>query len=376
MAGKNPFSPSFGAPPPVIAGRGDVLEAVGDALDTGPSHPDCTTLFIGVRGAGKTVMLNAVEDLARARGWLTVSDDGAPSGLVGRLARAAARLLQEIEGDSGRRISSVTAAGFGVTLEPIGASNAVEAGAAEELRGVLSILGEALADQGTGLLITLDELLSADPEEVRQFGSVMQHVCRREQRPVAFVGAALPQFEEVLESGDAATFLQRCSRYDIGRLDPPATRLALSKPIEDRGASIDPEALDRAARATSGYAFMVQLVGFHSWASAADPLSRITPQDVTAGITEAQARMARLVLGPTWRGLSEMDRRFLLEMAHDDGESLLADVAARLGVDTNYAGVYRRRLLRAGMIVATGKGRIDLAHHAARDWLRRKATDQ
>ena len=65
-----------------------------------------------------------------------------------------------------------------------------------------------------------------------------------------------------------------------------------------------------------------------------------------------------------------MDGRFLLVMAQDDGESRLAEVAGRLGVDTNYAGGYRHRLIRAGMIISTGRGRIDLAHHAAREWLR------
>ena len=70
-----------------------------------------------------------------------------------------------------------------------------------------------------------------------------------------------------------------------------------------------------------------------------------------------------------------MDRRFLLAMARDDGESRLADVAGRLGVDVNYAGVYRHRLIRAGMIVSTGWGRIDLADHAAREWIRAQAPE-
>lgn len=68
-----------------------------------------------------------------------------------------------------------------------------------------------------------------------------------------------------------------------------------------------------------------------------------------------------------------MDRRFLAAVARDDGESRLATVADRLGVDVGYAGVYRQRLIRAGMIVATGRGRIDLAHHAAREWIRTEA---
>lgn len=373
MAAHNPFSPTFGASPPVMAGRDELLDAIDDALATGPTHPDYTTLFLGARGVGKTVMLNAIEDLARARGWLTVSEDASTAGLLGRLARASTRLLADLDEVSGRQVRSVRVAGLGVEFEPATGTEPSETEPVEDLRSALSALGDALSDRETGLLITLDELLGADLNAVRQFGSVMQLVCRRERRPIAFMGAALPQLEDELESDDAATFLQRCARYDVGSLDQAATRLAISKPIEDRSASIATEALNRAVEASSGYAFMVQLVGFHSWEAAADPSSGITAGEVSVGIDKARGRVARLVLGPTWRGLSDVDRRFLLAMARDDGESRLADVADRLGVNTNYAGVYRHRLIRAGMIVATGRGRIDLAHHAARGWLRHKA---
>lgn len=370
MAGRNPFSPTFGAAPPVIAGRDDILDSIDDALETGHTHPDYTTLFLGARGSGKTVMLDAAQDVARAKGWRALSEDAWPTGLLGRLTRAAERLLDDLEDDPGRRIKSVTAAGFGVEWEPVAQSDVGGSEAAEGLRLVLSALGDALDECGTGLIISLDELLSADLDEIRQFGAVMQHVCRREKRPIAFVGAALTQFEDELQSDDAATFLQRCSRYDMERLDATATRLAISKPIEDRGAAIDPQALERAVAATSGYAFMVQLVAFHSWVAAPDPPSRIGITEVATGIEEAQRRIGRLVLAPTWKGLSDVDRRFLLAMAEDDDESRLSEVARRLGVGVSYAGVYRQRLIRAGMIVSTGRGSIDLAHHAARDWIR------
>lgn len=365
MATRNPFSPSFGTSPPVLAGRDVILDSLGDALASGPSHPDYTALFIGVRGAGKTVMLNAVEDLARSRGWLALSDSASMAGLPARLAHAASALLEEIgPAEPKRRLSSVTAAGFGVGLETVPAPQAEH-----DLRGILSDLGDALAERGTGLLITVDEMQSGDAEEIREFGSVLQHVSRREQRPVAFIGAALPQVEGTLLSDDAITFLQRCSRYDIDRLNPQATRRAIAEPISEHGRSIDPTALDSAVAASSGYAFMIQLVGFHSWqADVASP--HITAEHVATGITEAQRRIGRMVIAPTWRTLSEVDRRFLLAMAQDDGESKLTDIADRLGVTTKYASVYRQRLIRAGMILPSGRGRFDLAHEATHDWLR------
>ena len=367
MASQNPFSPTFGASPLVLAGRGDILDDIDDALTVGPMHPDYTALFIGVRGAGKTAMLNAVEDLARERGWLTISETAAPAGLLDRLAGAAARLLrQHGPPPPARRVKAAAVAGVG----SIEFQEAPEAEPSRDLRSLLADLGDHLAENGTGLMVTLDELQSGVLDEIREFGAVVQHVTRREERPVAFAGAALPLIEDTMLSDEAATFLQRCSRHDIGRLDLPATRAAIAGPIEERGAAIDPRALEEAMAATSGYAFMIQLVGFHTWKAAGDPMSGITAEEVAIGIAEAERRISRLVLAPMWRGLSDVDQRFLVAMARDDEASELATVAARLGVDINYAGVYRRRLIRAGMIVPAGKGRVDFAHHAARAWLR------
>ena len=114
---------------------------------------------------------------------------------------------------------------------------------------------------------------------------------------------------------------------------------------------------------------MIQLVGFHSWqADVRSP--HITPEHTATGITEARRRIGRMVIAPTWRTLSEVDRRFLLAMAQDDGESKLTDIADRLGVSTKYASVYRQRLIRAGMILPSCRGRFNLAREAAHDWLR------
>ena len=253
--------PTFGVPPLVLAGRDAVLEDIGDALATGPSHPDCTSLLIGARGTGKTVVLGEVAGLARRRGWLVLSDNASPSGLLSRLERGAVKLLRSLEDSTPvRRISGVRVGGFGMDFEL-----SPSVGTDHDLRGVLTILGDRLASNGTGLLITIDELQSGDFEEIREFGSVLQLAARVEPKPVAFLGAAIPVIEETLLADVEATFLQRCARHDIGCLDQLATRTALVEPIRMRGASVDAHAISQAVEATSGYAFMVQLVGFHAW---------------------------------------------------------------------------------------------------------------
>lgn len=366
MATDNPFSPTFGVPPPVLAGRDDVLDDIADALATGPSHPDFTSLLIGARGSGKTVTLNAVAEEAERHGWLTLSDNASPKGLIGRLSRATGALLAELQnGGPKRRVSGLNVAGIGIDLEAPAIPDFPGT-----LREALSELGELLLERRTGLLITIDELQSGELDEIREFGSVLQLAARTKPKPVAFIGAGIPVIESTLLSGPKATFLQRCSRHDIDSLDPQATLTALAEPIRQRGASIDPTALQHAVKATGGYAFMVQLVGFHSWKAATDPISGITAEEVATGIHEAERRIGRLVLSPIWQDLSEVDRQFLLAMALEDGESKLANIAARLEVDLQYASVYRKRLISAGLIFATGRGRINFAHQLTRDWLR------
>ena len=388
----NPFAPTFGASPPILAGRDDILNDIADALATGPTHPHYTTMFLGVRGVGKTVMLNAVEDIARSRGWLTISVNASPDGLIARLFESAMKLFIEFhQVTPKRRIKSVALGGFSIefaddaeSIKPpfIGSRWAISEHAASigtvtitsnDLRSILSELGQVLADKSVGLVITIDEMQSGDLSEMREFGSVLQHVTRREQHSVAFIGAALPQIEQTLLSDESATFLQRCSRYDIKHLTPASVRSAISEPISQNGKTIDSEALDRAVQAASGYAFMVQLIGFHSW-QASGASSHISIEDMKVGIDEAQQRVGRLVLAPTWMALSDVDQRFLMAMAKDEGESQLADIANRMNVSINYAGVYRRRLIQSGMVIAVGKGRIDLAHHTARDWIRHQSS--
>lgn len=369
MSRRNPFSPTFGASPPLLAGRDAIIEDFDEAIGTGPRHPDYTAILTAGRGMGKTVLLNTLEDQVAGQGWEVISDDTSTKGMLARLEEAAIELLDRLSGSD----RSVT----GVGLGPVSVQLAEPGGSGpRSLRRLLTEIGAQLDSRGSGLLITLDELHNADVYEAREFGAIIQHVTRREQRPIAFVGAGLNMIEDTILSGTAISFFQRCSRFEIGRLDLADAQRAIGHPIEQAGSSIEPQALRKAAGATSGYPFMVQLVGFHSWRQAKHLVTGITQVDVDAGVEIARRRAGRLVLEPVWKDLSGMDKRFLTAMAVDDGVSLLSDVASRLGKGTDYARVYRSRLRKAGMVVTNARGEVNFAQRFAREWVRRMARDR
>ena len=215
----NPFRPSFGVTPPVLVGRDTEILAFGDALDAGPGAPGRATLYTGVRGIGKTVMLNEAETQARQRGWVVVSETAVP-GLIDRLTaqrlpEAAAAL--ELS-STGRRVTAVAFPFHlgGLTWQPPAAEHR------PDLRAQLTALTDHLADHGTGLLLTVDELHRADRAGLRELASTIQHLFR-EERAVAFAGAGLPTAIADLLNDDVLTFLRRADRYQLGDAVPPTS---------------------------------------------------------------------------------------------------------------------------------------------------------
>ena len=297
---------------------------------------------------------------------MSISDAAATTGLLNRLAHKAAEHLNRCAGDLHADIDRDLAAA-GIALGP---GYDPSADLSRRLSNVLRGLTAHLHTNRTGLVVTIDELHAGDTNELRTLGIVVQDVTRVGQLPMAFIGAGLPVLEDTLLADTSVTFLQRCARYEVGSLDPPAAWTALAEPVRQHGGQMAPEAVERAVAASQGYPFMIQLVGFHAWEAASDPTAEVTLQDVEVGAETARRQVAQLLIGPMWRDLSDGSRRFLAAMALDDGESRTADIAARLGVSSEYVGVYRHRLMKSGMVAPAGRGRLDFALDAARPWIR------
>jgi hypothetical protein len=366
VPGRNPFRPTFGVSPPVLAGRYEILEDFTLALAEGPGAMERASLFVGGRGTGKTVMLNEVEHLARDYGWHVVAETATP-GLLDRLVQQRLpELLRRIGPDfSGWRLKALS--GFGVGAE-------WEATAKfpyrPDLRAQLAEVSDVVARTGAGggLVLTVDEIHGGDRDELRELGATIQH-CFREERSVAFVAAGLPAaVQDLLLKDKVLTFLRRGARYELGDVDLAEARHALEAPIVDGGRSIDPEALDLATRASRGYPFLIQLIGAQLWRHAGDA-AMISLDIAELAVRTALPRMGRLLHEPVLADLSPVDRRFLAAMAEDEGPSRPHDIAVRMGVDDNYVSQYRLRLIAAEVIRPAGYGRVEFELPYLREYL-------
>lgn len=353
----NPFTPTFGAPPPLLVGRLDLLDDLEDSLAEGPGSPGFATIYTGGRGVGKTVMLNAAEDLARSAGFAVISETATP-GFVTRLVD---HHLPTLLPAPRRRPTSGHATVLGT-----GAGLAVEGHdrAAPGLRELVEAVTLA-----TPLFVSLDEVHRDCIDELRQLAMVIQHAVR-ERRPLAFCAAGLPSAINDVLADRVITFLRRADRHVLTALRVADVAAAFVEVVTGAGRTIDTQAAAFAAEATDGYPFMIQLVGYHSWRQHPDAVA-ITIDDVRQGADAARRRVGRLVFEPALADLSRVDRAFLMHMADDDGPSSMGQIATRMGVDANYASQYRLRLIAAGLIVATGHGYVDLAMPDMRAWLRR-----
>ena len=327
------------------------------------------SLYTGARGTGKTVMLNEVEDLARHLGWRVISETSTP-GLVGRLVgEHLPALLAEIDPDAtATRLTGLGAPrGFGsVSWE---STRAYEARPA--LRSHLTAACDLLAATGAGLLLTLDEIHHQHVADLRELAVVLQHLVR-EEKEIAFVGAGLPSAVSAVLNDDVLTFLRRADRHTLGRVPLAEVATAIAEPIEASGRRLPAELATRAAEATNGYPFLIQLVGYHLWRQQPREES-ITAVDVDEAVAAARRRLGALVFEPAIADVSEVSRAFLQAMALDDGPSRMSDIAARLGVDANYASQYRLRLIAAELIAPTGHGLVGFTMPFLRTYLREQA---
>lgn len=365
----NPFKPTAGATPPLLVGRQPILESFQESIEDGPGSPFLLQLMTGARGVGKTVMLGELGDVAQRNGWAVIHAT-AGSGMLERIARRATRYRRELGPRD--RGTGVTSCKITTPVGQIGHESHPRDPESRIWEDELTDLLDVLEDQGTGVCVTVDEIHSLDLDQMQVLAGDVQMLIR-EGRRISLIMAGLPRAVEELLAGESrpTTFLRRAERLLLA--DVPVTEVADSflEIITDAGRTISDELAMECAQATDGYPFMIQLVGYHVWRQTGT--GPITQDHVTAGVAAAQARLGALVHEPALTDRSAVDRTFLVMMARDDTPSRLSDIAARMSKNTQYASVYRDRLMKAGMIRPAGHGLVTFEAPYLREYLREHA---
>lgn len=361
----------------VLVGRYEILNEVGLALRY-PGRESQSTVLIGGRGCGKTVLLNRLQIDAAEHGWVWIQDDGR-AGLPERLHARAGRVLAKLAAPGPRRrLTHVDIAGIGsASWEQVGEREERPAGDLRDvLDGLLDRLAEGVAvgERPPGLLITVDELHVASLDELNAVGNVYQHLVRGD-RPILFVGAGLPgpALDKLLNDPLGPSFLHRSYRPSVEQLehlDDVDVADGLRAIAAVGGRSFADDAVDLAADVIEGFPYMLQSVGHEAWrACPGGPVIGI--DDVQRGLPAARRRLARNIAELATRGISGVDLQFLEAMALDPQghDSAVSDIASRLAISGSYVGRYRDRLIASGMIRATGYGRVEFVVRGLRDHL-------
>jgi molybdopterin-guanine dinucleotide biosynthesis protein len=343
----NPFTPVFGNEPLILAGRKQLIDNVLRGLDNGPGDPNRVTIFTGPRGSGKTVLLQRIATEAEGRGWLTAhvnASEGMLDELREQVERGGTGFLP---GKAKSRITEIQALGVGVARDLLPEDTVTWR---TRMSGYLDVLGE----QDVGLLFTVDETTADVPEMVRLVSTFQFFI--REKQNVALLMAGLPGKVMQMFQSESISFLRRAFRRKLDPIGIPEVRAAMKKTIDFAGKNINANALERAAAYTSGFPFLIQLIGYHAFNQT--DRKTITLEDVEAGIVGAREDMESMILDATLHDLSERDIQFLFAMLEDEEVSRIADITDRLGISASNASHYKRRLLNQGVLFEVGRGKV------------------
>lgn len=364
----NPFSPGAGAPPPELAGRDDIIEGARVALHRiRNGRPEKSQMLLGLRGVGKTVLLNRISELADEIGYQTVpleAPEGqrlaeflspALKGTLIRLSRVekakeyAARAMAALRGFASVFQASIGDVDFGISEPPAADSGNIEV----DLPDLLIKTAQAAQAADTSVALFIDEVQYLTQEDLSAL-IVALHRISQKGLPLVLFGAGLPQVAAL--AGEAKSYAERLFDYpEVGPLSRDDARRAVREPVRDEGAEIEPDALDEIAEVTEGYPYFIQQWGKHAWERAAQ--SPITLEDVRTATTTATAALDKSFFRVRFDRLTPREQDYLRAMAAlGPGPHRSGAIAERLGRKVEGLGPLRSGLIRKGMVWSPAHG--------------------
>jgi hypothetical protein len=366
----NPYAPGAGAKPPELAGRDPLLERAAIALDRIRSGRAARGLMLyGLRGVGKTVLLNEMRLQAEAAGFVVVAAEAPeqrslPALLAPALRRALLRLSRL---DQVRRRALGILAAFAKALKPKYADvelnidvapilGVADSGDLEHDLGALLLeFGRAAKAEGTAFALFIDELQYVEEAQIGALIAAI-HQATQSQAPVALIGAGLPQLLGL--AGRAKSYSERLFEFvEIDRLPAADARTALCVPSESEGVRIEDDAIAEVIAQTEGYPYFLQEWGKHCW-DAARP-SLITLGDARVATERAIAELDASFFRVRFDRLTLQQKTYLRAMAElGSGPYRSGDVAERLGREVTAVAPTRAALIAKGMAYSPAHGDI------------------
>lgn len=371
---RNPFNPGAGSRPPLLVGRDEQLDAMAVAVQRlAIGRFERSMLLKGLRGVGKTVLLNEFGRIAETEGWthshLEATEDAR---LANALAVLTRRVLLELSVLERVRLRAQRALGvlrtfikvhvptgdggmLVIDFDPLpGKADSGELDG--DLTGVLIELGETAREAGTGVLFTIDELQYVTRDELSAL-IVALHRISQLGLPVLVAGAGLPSLPGL--AGEARSYAERLFSYvDIGSLGAPDARRALVEPVEEEGGTWAAGAVDAVVAETEGYPYFLQEYGKQAWNVAEGP--RIDRADVVAASTLAQDDLDHGFFRARIDRTTDAERDYLRAMAGlgGPGPYRSGDVSASMGKTTGQTGPVRDGLIKRGLCYSPRYGEV------------------
>ena len=367
----NPYAPGAGSPPPELAGRDDLRAMVSVAIKRlSRGLPSKSVILVGLRGAGKTVLLDRMREDAGVSGTQTLRIE-APEGrsLPALLAPELRVLLLKLSRNEHAKKLAQRAlralSGFAKSLKvkyhdiEVGIDLDPEPGLADngdlerDLSALLETVGIAAQKASTAVVIFIDELQYVQESELAALITAL-HRCAQRKLPVTVLGAGLPQLRGLM--GNAKSYAERLFDFPaIGPLDPDAARTAITKPARDLRVSFEAKAVEHIIEETKGYPYFLQEWGKHAWdAAVATP---ITLRDVRAASKSAIAALDESFFRVRFDRLTPAERKYLRAMAElGPGSHRSGDIATCLKRTAMSLGPTRSQLIIKGMIWSPSYG--------------------
>lgn len=365
----NPYSPNAGAPPPALVGRAELLETFSIAVARiRRRRAEKGMLPTGLRGVGKTVLLNRFVEQARDQGYLVAQIEASEDGnFVGTLGAQLRPVLFELDRNAkvaasvkrALRVFKSFSASLGLNGLTVSLGVDAERGVGDsgdlstDLTALLVSIGEAAVTEETAVLIAIDELQYLNEAELSSLIMAMHRITQL-TLPVMLVGTGLPQLPAL--AGNAKSYAERLFNYpSLGPLSVVDAKEAIAAPAREQGIAFTDSALLRLFEITRGYPYFIQEWAYHVWNQAST--SPISTEDVNAVDGRVLKALDESFFRVRYDRLTPREKKYLRAMAElGEGPHRSGDVASVLGTKVESLSPLRSGLIAKGMIYSPQHG--------------------